>query len=405
MDKTFLGTIKTARDAVQIFDMANGWYNRFVEYRRENRYQVVIKKSDDVYNDVLKWIAEVVPPGEMKRGNFVTRKEYNWEFRKATLLYDEAKPHNVIVDGYKVEICIDTPENRSAKVPTDEYGPVSPTGISTSSIIFSTPTIQGRDAIVQLITDIALKMSTELNLCILNGWNEWNTRPLQDRPLESVVLKQDVKEKLINDLETFTDSEGLYVQWGIPWHRGYLLYGVPGTGKSSLIKALANKLNLNVYFLNISSLKGDKDLQTAVSEIRKRSILVLEDVDGLAATRSREEYDPETGGVTLSGLLNVLDGLMTPHGLITFMTTNHRDKLDPALIRAGRADVQIELDYLDDEQLEKMCMRFFGRYVEIASVEGLNIAPAEVVTIFKTNIANIDQAEYEIKELVNSRLS
>ena|ERR1700686_2672014 len=193
------------------------------------------------------------------------------------------------------------------------------------------------------------------------------------RPLESVILPSGVKNALINDLENFRTSEAWYDHMGIPYHRGYLLYGPPGTGKTSLVSGLSAHLKSDVYILKLSALTDSK-LQEAIGDVSKDSMVILEDIDcATSEVRKKEKKetdkeeegdtpvseDKDSFGVTLSGLLNALDGMQTPKGVKFFMTTNHIERLDVALLRPGRTDVRVHLGEATDWQKAQLYMRFF----------------------------------------------
>ena len=154
---------------------------------------------------------------------------------------------------------------------------------------------------------------------------------------------------------------------GVPYRRGYLLYGPPGTGKTSFTQAIAGKMNLNICYLNLSSGRMDDDgLNRALNDAPRNSIILLEDVDSLFV--SRESVNQDRGGqhVSFSGLLNALDGVRSQEGRILFMTTNHRERLDPALLRPGRADYHAFLDNASYDQMTRLFLRFNPNEEELA---------------------------------------
>jgi chaperone BCS1 len=191
---------------------------------------------------------------------------------------------------------------------------------------------------------------------------EWRPfgQPRRKRPLESVILAEGVKERLMNDLKDFLDSSAWYNDRGIPYRRGYLLYGPPGSGKSSLIQALAGDLDYNICMINLSekTLTDDR-LNHLLNHVPDRSILLLEDVDSAFNERKQSDEQGYTSGVTFSGLLNALDGVASAEERIIFMTTNHPEKLDPALIRPGRVDYKDIIDNATEEQARAMFLRFY----------------------------------------------
>ena len=137
-----------------------------------------------------------------------------------------------------------------------------------------------------------------------------------------------------------------------------MLEGHWGTGKTSLIKGLATKFDYGISILPFSSKLGDVELFKAIRKIRNDTFLVLEDIDSLFI--NRKEGDTHKNRITFSGLLNILDGITTSSGLITFMTTNHKSKLDPALIRPGRIDYVMTFKFIQKEQFINMFYNFSG---------------------------------------------
>ncbi|KAL6059847.1 mitochondrial chaperone [Balamuthia mandrillaris] len=221
--------------------------------------------------------------------------------------------------------------------------------------------------ILQEAKDLALKKQ-EGKTVIYTAWGpEWRPfgPPRRRRPLDSVILEGDTASKLVRDVKEFLDNPKWYLERGIPYRRGYLLYGSPGSGKSSFIYALAGHLEYDICVLNLSE-KGltDDRLAHLLSVVPQRSITLLEDVDAaflrrdqLPSSSSSAHHYPTT--VTFSGLLNTLDGVSATEERILFMTTNHIEQLDPALIRPGRVDVKQELGHATPAQMKKMFARFY----------------------------------------------
>jgi mitochondrial chaperone BCS1 len=199
----------------------------------------------------------------------------------------------------------------------------------------------------------------------------WEDTPIDPRPLDSVILRDGVKEQIVKDIELFHSDKAWYLSTGMPYHRSYLLFGPPGTGKTSTILGMSSHFKKDLHLLKLSGL-SDSSLLSALQSMRPNSIVVLEDVDcvvnkrrGVTVEKKRKKHsddDDENApslGVTLSGLLNALDGIETPTGVIFFLTTNVIKKLDPALLRPGRVDMKVLLDFADEPQKLKMYSRFF----------------------------------------------
>lgn len=220
--------------------------------------------------------------------------------------------------------------------------------------------------------------------------------PLPDRPLESVVLPGDTIPVLHADMSEFLGARLWYGERGVPWRRCYMLHGPPGTGKTSLIIALARSLNLSVYFMNLSACHSDNVLQAAFMGVGPKSILVLEDIDAAVdqtnvpnpADREQRAETPSApndlaGSITLSGLLQALDGIMTRDGRLTVMTTNYPERLDPRVIRPGRVDSWHELGYATPQQASEMFRRFYPQVAQmsemfIARLPRRDITPADI---------------------------
>ncbi|KAJ2923081.1 hypothetical protein H1R20_g9114, partial [Candolleomyces eurysporus] len=208
----------------------------------------------------------------------------------------------------------------------------------------------------------------------------WNSvkRKLR-RPISSIVLETGMMESIVDDAREFIEMENWYIDAGIPHRRGYLLYGPPGTGKTSTIHALAGELGMEIFSLSLSAgFVDDAFLQQAASSIPKKAIFLIEDID--CAFGSRDEGDNISGGtglgsgymsppgmgqgsrrssVTLSGLLNVIDGIGSEEGVLFFATTNHVDHLDSALLRPGRIDRKVHYKLTGKAQAAALFSRFF----------------------------------------------
>lgn len=186
--------------------------------------------------------------------------------------------------------------------------------------------------------------------------------PRKKRPLGSVILDEGVKEGIVADVRDFMSRQQWYVDRGIPYRRGYLLYGPPGSGKSSFIQSLAGELDFSVAMVNLSEMgMTDDKLAYLLTKLPKRSLLLLEDADAAFINRRQRDADGYSGAtVTFSGLLNALDGLAAGEERIAFLTTNHIDRLDPALIRPGRVDMTVRIGEASRFQAAQMWDRFYG---------------------------------------------
>ena len=178
------------------------------------------------------------------------------------------------------------------------------------------------------------------------------------RPPESVVLRAGVLEGLIADCRTFLTRRDWYLQRGIPYRRGFLLHGPPGTGKSSAVVAIASALKMDIAMLSLNgSSLDDNELTELLSDAPLNAVVLIEDID--CAFVQRSGTTEKGNKLTFSGLLNAIDGVAAGEGRILFATTNHLVKLDPALIRPGRVDRKVEIGLTTREQARRMFERFF----------------------------------------------
>lgn len=213
------------------------------------------------------------------------------------------------------------------------------------------------------------------------GGGMWITRTVKPcRPITTVYLAGDQRQMITQDVERFLHPETAqrYRLKGIPHRRGYLFHGPPGNGKSSLAMALAGHFGLNVYSLSLRDPNmNDAYLASLFNVLPPNKVLVLlEDIDSAGLKREEEfedisdlddwNYQPRRPravhrpvNITLSGVLNAIDGIAAPEGHILVMTTNAPEKLDKALIRPGRIDVKIKFQNASQNQLHDMFERMY----------------------------------------------
>jgi chaperone BCS1 len=228
------------------------------------------------------------------------------------------------------------------------------------------------------------------------------------RLLDSVILEPGEKEYLVQDVTQFRKSKRRYEQLGIPYHRGYLLYGPPGTGKTSLVSALAAHFGLSIYTVNLTDFT-DRSLMNAVNQVPANSVLLFEDIDCMKGSKARAAAEPvvkdngaaktpdrntNQNGVTLSGLLNVLDGFYAPNNVLFVMTTNHVEALDAALLRPGRIDYKLYLGKASDRQKIELYRRFFPEASEFEAREFVeSFCSAETMAELQGLLLGLEQGQ------------
>ena len=250
------------------------------------------------------------------------------------------------------------------------------------------------------------KLGTSSYLYVYDeGWN--HVESYSPRLLDSVILKPGEKEHVQQDLEKFRSSRERYRRLGVPYHRGYLLYGPPGTGKTSLVSALGAKYGMSIYVVNLTDFT-DRTLKSAINDVPENSIILFEDIDCMRAGHRREEPEKAAGlpatpvegrektslpqlGVTLSGLLNVLDGFFAPENVVFVMTTNHMEMMDPALLRPGRIDYRLYMGEASDWQRVELYRRFFPEATEAEAMEFAQAHSTETMAEFQGLLLRLEQ--------------
>ena len=223
----------------------------------------------------------------------------------------------------------------------------------------------------------AQKASTVIRFLLPKKMRMTTDRPPWARPIfrhsrdmDTISLDKDLKSKIEDDVQEFLNPQARrwYYEHGVPYRRGHLYYGPPGTGKTSLSFALAGKFSLQIHCLSLGdpSLMDD-DLGHLFQTLHNPSIVLLEDIDATSFTQKRTNVSSsnnepeERQGVTLSGLLNAIDGVASPEGVLLIMTTNRLGKLDEALIRDGRVDLQVEFALPGKDELRDLFIRTYTR--------------------------------------------
>lgn len=240
----------------------------------------------------------------------------------------------------------------------------------------------------QFINDVFHEIDQSEHVRVYNYNKEnWTSTNKLKRSIDTIYMNNEQKEKLLNDVTSFFNSKDWYVKRGVPYRRGYLFYGLPGTGKSSVALALASYAERPLYIINLTQM-SDASLTTAFNNIPPGSIILMEDVDSCSTTLSRETISNAPNGaqladplqtLSLSCLLNVLDGVNAYENSIVILTTNYPEKLDSALVRAGRINCKIEFDKLNIEAACQMYRNFFGdEKIDKFKETYIPITPAEL---------------------------
>jgi chaperone BCS1 len=264
-----------------------------------------------------------------------------------------------------------------------------------------------------------LKMDEFKQKIFTNKNGRWESKDMNNnRKLEKVILKNNMNIEIKNDIITFINSQTFYNEMDHPYTRGYLLHGNPGTGKTSTIKGISNECKRHIHYLALNDIETDNELNELISSINfKETILVIEDIDAMTDIIHKKEEKEKKDlnnlneisnklenlgkkidffnvhsqsqkndkSLTLSGLLNAIDGVFSYEGRILIMTTNHPEVLIESLIRPGRIDRKFKFTECNHDMIRKLFFNFFNKEIDeelLAKVEEDIYSPAYVTCIF-----------------------
>ncbi|USW51424.1 Putative AAA+ ATPase domain, ATPase, AAA-type, core [Septoria linicola] len=268
------------------------------------------------------------------------------------------------------------------------------------------------------------------------SWTKTTSRP--SRPMDTVILDAEQKSMIVRDMNEYLHpaSPRWYATRGIPYRRGYLFHGPPGTGKTSLSFALAGIFGLEIYAISLQEpTLTEGDLLQLFNGLPRRCIVLLEDVDAAGLLRDNQSDDKDKSkakkdekkdgkgatdatkekakkeedytlkdlarelkaisapaqrggrqgaaqqnngagpnrapgtGISLSGLLNAIDGVASAEGRVLIMTTNHPEKLDAALVRPGRVDRKVAFQLAMKDQISELFVRMYAASDQVPDIE------------------------------------
>jgi chaperone BCS1 len=212
------------------------------------------------------------------------------------------------------------------------------------------------------------------------------------RPLDTVYLQKESESNLMDVLEIFRDRKNDMIELGIKHKLNILLHGLPGTGKTTTIHAVAGYLQRDIYYLNLNEIRTNQQLKDIFDYMAKTvsagGIIVIEDIDAMTSVvldRSKFDNTHLNTELTLEYFLNILQGTLTRDDSIFIITTNHLEKLDQAFTRAGRFDCLIELKYANHYQISKIYKRILNRTIPANLLEKIpeyKYSPADFIYYF-----------------------
>lgn len=235
-----------------------------------------------------------------------------------------------------------------------------------------------------------------------------------EKDIDTLFLKEFDKRKLMNSLTQFKTKSHILKELGLQNKLNILLHGIPGTGKSSTIQAVATYLNRDIYYVDLQKAELNEDVQLMFNYVNchvpNSGIVVIEDIDAmtdvvLKRTKERVEYrvneliNNQKSKLSLEYFLNILQGTLTMDGSIFAITTNHIEMLDPAFYRDGRFDVKIELGLSDHFQIRSIYKRMMGRDIPPSLLKRIpegKFSPATLIYHIKNYIFDSTVTDEEI---------
>ena len=219
--------------------------------------------------------------------------------------------------------------------------------------------------LIDLAVEMANEESRDKNVTYVNDQHGWWSRvrlsPL--RTNTSLFLKEGLYPDILADSRRFLDNVEWYQERGLPYRRGYLLHGPAGNGKSTVIQVLATELKMPIYMLGLTEPElTDNGLARALGRTPDRCLLVIEDF---------EKIDLAKTDVTMSGLLNAIDGPLASEGRLLIMTANEPDAISEYFLRPGRVDRRWEIGKPDSPTIERCMARFSINGQSIGPVSGI----------------------------------
>lgn len=395
--------LATSIAVAAVVQRGHAWWTKA---QTDRQFTVAVFENDEIWDTLHRRLLDMIPE-DRRRVLVATTKRpgalpdhVRVPDRSVRLHYDGSRPQRVIFDGQAVSVAVERLYQQTG----------SDSGISQwlpAKIIFTARTLAGRRAVERFLAEVAAeheKIHTAPALRLADRWSQWNhIGPVPRRPLDTVILPDGTMDRLVSELGEFLAAESDYTRIGVPWHHGILLHGPPGTGKSSTVKALAGHFGLDVHILSVNDVPAEANLAHLVGSIQGPAFLLLEDMDTVAAARDRD-HAPESGkGITLSPLLQALDGVATPDGMITVISTNRPEALDSALVRPGRIDQRVEFRYVDHDQLRRLLLTFTGYAHGIDGIElPDDLTHAQIIDVLKRNLRDPGAAVAQVRQLVGA---
>ncbi|KAL2339578.1 hypothetical protein Fmac_007518 [Flemingia macrophylla] len=251
--------------------------------------------------------------------------------------------------------------------------------------------------ILSVADEIDQRRKKDLKLYVNTGAGEWRSAPFSHpASFDTIAMDAELKSKVKSDLDQFLKSKQYYHRLGRVWKRSYLLYGAPGTGKSSFVAAMAKFLAYDVYDVDAAKFAdggGGGDWKAMLMQTTARSLVVIEDLDRVLAAAAKSSASSH--GASLSSVLNFMDGIVSCCGeerVMVFTMNGTKEEVDQTVLRPGRVDVHIHFPSCDFSTFKILASSYLGLkehklfpQLEEVFQTGARLSPAEVGEIMISN--------------------
>ena len=370
----------------QIFEPIKKWIMRLEIWNKlYMKNHITLESNHPLYNNIINHLYE----------------RFNDQIKGANMNHKEGKK-KMLIEVLQISSLKDgNIEISFGELPKEDDKEKNYTDIKGKKIIFSSS--ESLKVIEEYVSEVIKECSRKINNTITtysldiekndkHRTVHWKQKvSTSNKTIKNTIPSQSVKENFYDDLTRFMESEDIYKSRGISYKRGYLLYGIPGSGKSSMVSAIANEWGFPVFKMDMSVLESNEELTRAENIIYDYigpfdpHIVLIEDFD-----RSKVfdiDYDGiSKSQITMDCILNILDGIEQTFGRIVVVTANNifNMKRNNALIRPGRIDRMIQIDYCDKQQIIDILKLYFDREAEI--IEYVKLTPANLNKIIQVVI-------------------
>ena len=321
--------------------------------KKQTTTTLTINNHDPVFYDFLKWVDDKTITGLVRNWNFNNGKSNVYYIRnspKMTVGYGRTysfwNKKLLIMDRIKID----------ASQTTESKEIITITSFGRNKDIFSR-VFKEIERFNEVIIDDSL---TTIHVFKKDYWIK--SCKITKRSMDSVILPHASKKEIIDHIDNFSNNKKWYEKNGVPYRTGILLEGPPGTGKTSMVRALASHLNKDLYYIDATECHPST-IKEALIQVPVNSLIVIEEIDRMFVNPMKNCEDDEKQ-VSGAALLNALDGIVGSENRILIATTNHIEKLDAALIREGRFDIKIHVGFMTDESFRTYIERMYPDFKE-----------------------------------------